>query len=167
MHKKAIIVDKEDKIIGYKDWKKIDWSKDRIRASRLWLEDLDGNVLLQKRGTEKDFNPGMYVFAVGGVNDKGETYEAALRRAAKKELGLHLFGLRNLGTVTLAEPVRRGFITYFKSVVPGKMPPIKSDPEEVFEVVWVSKKELKQLMANGPKLFVEDLLKAVLKFKLL
>ncbi len=91
MHKKAIILDKEDKIIGYKDWKKIDWTKDYIRASRLWLEDSAGNVLLQKRGDKRDFNPGMYVFAVGGVNDKGETYETAIRRCAKKELSLYLF----------------------------------------------------------------------------
>lgn len=166
MYKKAIIVDKEDKIIGYKNWKKIDWSKDRIRASRLWLEDLEGNVLLQKRGTERDFNPGMYVFAVGGVNDKGETYESAIRRCAKKELGLHMFGLLNLGTIALTEPVRRGFITYFKSVIPGKMPKMSPDPEEACEVVWISKKELKQLMIKSPKLFVEDILKASLKFKL-
>ncbi len=47
------------------------------------------------------------------------------------------------------------------------MPNIKSDPDEVCEIVWISKKELKRLMMKSPKLFVEDLLKAVLKFKLI
>lgn len=167
MHKDAIIVDKDDTIIGHKPWKEIDWNKDFIRASRLWLEDSVGNVLMQKRSEKMDFNAGLYVFAVGGVNDEGETYESAVRREALEEIGIELSNLEALGVVPLTEPVRKGFITYFRSTIPGVMPFIDFNPNEVADVKWFSKHELKMMMLQSPKLFVEDILKIPHRFGLL
>lgn len=167
MHKDAIIVDKEDQIVGHKPWKEIDWNKDFIRASRLWLEDEAGNVLMQQRGKKLDFNAGLYVFAVGGVNDEGETYESAVRREAQEEIRVELGAVEALGVVPLTEPVRRGFITYFRATIPGVKPFIDFDPGEVADVKWFSKHELKMMMLESPKLFVEDILKIPHKFGLL
>lgn len=167
MYKKLIIVDKEDQIISHKDWKDIDWNKDLIRASRLWLEDSVGNVLMQQRGHNIEFNPGRYVFAVGGINDEGDTYESAVRREAKEEIRVELSSVEELGIVPLDESVRKGFIMYFKSMIPGIMPTIDFAPDEVAAIKWFSKHELKKLMIENPELFVEDILQVPHKFGLL
>lgn len=167
MHKDALIVDKDDTIIGHKPWKEIDWNKDLIRMSRLWLEDSVGNVLMQKRSEKMDFNAGLYVFAVGGVNDEDETYGSAVRREAREELGIEIDVVEALGVVPLAEPIRKGFITYFRATIPGVMPTINFNPNEVADVKWFSKHELKMMMLQNPKLFVEDILKIPHRFGLL
>jgi len=112
-YKKIIIVDDQDRIVGYKDWKDIDWSKDKVRASSVWVEDSAGNILMQKRGEHLEFNPGKLTFAVGGINDEGDTYESTAIREAHEEIGLDLVDLEELGIIPFQEKIRSGFIDYF------------------------------------------------------
>lgn len=167
MRKNVIVVDSNDHIIGGKDKADINYETDRIRLSKLWVEDEAGNVLIQKRGDGPDFNPGLFVFAMCGLNHEGDTYEWTARRKARNELGIYFKHLRPLAIMPLADPLKQGFVGYFTVVAPGVRPETKCDPEEVAEARWFGKDELRELMKMKPKLFVEDLLKIPLRFKLL
>lgn len=112
-YKKVIIVDANDEIVAHKNYKEIDWTTDRIRGSRLWVEDEAGNVLMQKRGNV-DFNPNKFVFAVGGMNDEGDTYEAAVRREAEEEIGVTLDSVTELGKVPLMNQFAKDFSRILK-----------------------------------------------------
>jgi len=166
-YKDVIIVDNNDNILTSKPWTDIDWSVDRIRASRLWLEDSAGNVLMQQRGLTLEFNPGKYTFAVGGINDIGESYESTVKREAKEEIGIDVSEIVELGVEPLNENARKGFIKYFKCVVDGVRPKIEFDPNEVESVKWFSREELKTEMQKNPDQFVEDIRFLPEKFNLL
>lgn len=167
MYKDVIIVDKNDQIVGHKPWKEIDWSKDKVRASSVWLEDSRGNVLMQKRGEHMEFNPGKLTFAVGGINDEGDTYESAAVREAKEEIGLDLVDLQELGVIPFYEKKRNGFINYFKAVISGDCPNINFDPNEVAGIEWFSKDELRKLMKENPDMFVDRTLEVPFRLGLL
>lgn len=169
MRTKVIIVDANDHIIGSKNRRDVDFEKDRVRFSRLWIEDSVGNVLIRRRGNEElDFNPGLFVFAVCAISYEDDTYEWATRRKAREELGVRFPPpLTPLAITPLRDPIRKGFIAYFRTVMPGIRPEIFCDSKEAASAKWVSREELKSLMKKSPKLFVEDLLKMPRQFRLL
>ena len=60
-----------------------------------------GELYLQKRSMSKDIQPGKWDTSVGGHVDYGEDIEAALRREAREELGLHYIEPRLLASSAL------------------------------------------------------------------
>lgn len=60
------------------------------RAAHVWLFDGKGRLFLQQRSATKDTNPLKWGSSVGGHLDLGESYESAVLREAKEELGLNI-----------------------------------------------------------------------------
>lgn len=58
------------------------------RAVHVFVFNPVGRIYLQKRGLDKDIQPGRWDTSVGGHLTPGETYEAAAAREMKEELGL-------------------------------------------------------------------------------
>ena len=92
MKEKIIIVDKNDKIIGYKIRGTLD--KNGIyRVSALWITNSLGEILLARRSRKKDKHPLKWGPAVAGTVEEGETYEQNIVKEAWEELGLKNFNL--------------------------------------------------------------------------
>ncbi len=58
------------------------------RAVHVFVFDSDGRIYLQKRGHDKDIQPGRWDTSVGGHLAPGETYAQGAAREMKEELGL-------------------------------------------------------------------------------
>jgi isopentenyldiphosphate isomerase len=83
------IVDKEDKIIGYKKREKVT-EQDIYRVSALWLVNLSGQILLAQRSFKKKYGPGKWGPAVAGTVAKGENYLQNIIKETKEEIGIDL-----------------------------------------------------------------------------
>ncbi len=84
-----IVVDKNDKIIGYYTRYKCHHDKQLIhRAIGVVIFNDKGEVLLQKRSKHKDLDPRLYTISASGHVGKGETYKQAAQRELQEELGI-------------------------------------------------------------------------------
>jgi len=84
-----IVVDKNDRILGYRTRYECHHDKKLIhRGINVLISNDKGEMLLQKRSVTKDTFPGFWTTAVGGHVAKGETYDEAARREMREELGI-------------------------------------------------------------------------------
>lgn len=84
-----VVVDKDDKVVGYKT--RGECHKDRTiihRSALVVLCNKDGEILLQKRSLKKDLYPGYFTLSSSGHVAKDESYEDAIKREIKEELGV-------------------------------------------------------------------------------
>lgn len=82
-------VDEHDNIVGLRP--RSDFINEKLihRSSYLVLFNSKGELLLQKKSQSKQWNPGLYTYAVGGtVAD--ETYEECIKREIKEAFGFVL-----------------------------------------------------------------------------
>ena len=86
------IVDENDNVVDRVEKSSFDKSTGRIyRTTSLFLFDLDGRILIQKRAETKQTSPGKWDLAsVAGHVNFGETYIEAIIRETKEEIGLEL-----------------------------------------------------------------------------
>src|SRR3989344_7169383 len=86
-----IVVDKKDRIIGYRTRYDCHHDKRLIhRAAGIVIFNKQGQILLQKRSKFKDLNPGMYTISASGHVSKGDTYKKAALRELQEELGIQI-----------------------------------------------------------------------------
>ncbi|OGE77553.1 hypothetical protein A3J19_04070, partial [Candidatus Daviesbacteria bacterium RIFCSPLOWO2_02_FULL_41_8] len=84
-----VVVDKSDKIIGYRTRYDCHHNKQLIhRTIGVVIFNDKEEILLQKRSKNKDTNPSLYTLAVAGHVDKGETYKQTAQRELLEELGI-------------------------------------------------------------------------------
>ena len=58
------------------------------RASYIYVVTDGGELLVQKRSMKKDYCPGFYDLACGGVVGEGEDADESAKREAEEELGI-------------------------------------------------------------------------------
>ncbi|GAF94063.1 unnamed protein product, partial [marine sediment metagenome] len=80
---KIIIVDDNDKIIGYKERDTLK-REDIYRVSALWITNSHGEILLARRHHTKSHRPRKWGPAVAGTVDAGETYEDNIIKEAEE-----------------------------------------------------------------------------------
>lgn len=147
-----IVVDEKDNILGYKTRYECHHDKSLVhRCSGLLIFDDQGRILLQRRSQTKDKDPGKWTISVSGHVTKGESYEQAIYRETKEELGTDL------------KPV---FKEKFLSHYPGETEmeslytavfngPFKPNPEEVECVEFFSKNEISRKLLSGEIVLTE------------
>ncbi len=86
---KVIIVDENDKIIGYKERNDRN-QNDIIRIAGIWIENEKGEVLIAQRSFRKVNNPGKLGPAAAGTLEVGETYESNILKEVEEEIGISL-----------------------------------------------------------------------------
>ena len=154
---RIIIVNESDEIIGYKERGILD-KEDIYRVSALQVENSKGQVLLAQRKFTKKKNPGKWGPAVAGTNDEGETYESNIIKEAKEELGLVKFDLKVLGKKRINEENKSNFFGMrFSTIIDKDISEFKIQEEEVEQIKWFDKEELKKLIGENKEMFIPNI----------
>jgi len=137
-----IVVDKNDKIIGYHTRYECHHNKQLIhRAIGVVVFNDKGQTLLQKRSKNKDTYPGFYTISTSGHVDKGETYKQAAQRELFEELGIHSSLTRRKKFITEME-VETEMDCVFTTLFNGPFYPNK---DEIDKIKFVTKEQLKKM----------------------
>lgn len=162
---KLPIVDENDNLIEYKEREKINYQEDIYRVSALWIVNSKGEVLLAKRAATKTQDPNKWGPAVAGTVDKGESYEQNIIKEAEEELGLKEIAFEK-GRKTRVQGRYNYFCQWFILKTDKDISEFKIEQDEVSEIKWWAKKELKEQLKANPDLFVSGMkqhIKAILE----
>jgi len=148
---KIIVVDEDDKIIGYK-YRNTLGKEDFYRVSALWITNSNGEILLARRHHTKSHHPRKWGPAVAGTVDEGETYEKNIIKEAEEELGLKNIKVE-LGPKTKTDDEFHHFTQWYTAKVDKNISEFKIQEDEVEEIKWISQDELKKELKEHPEEF--------------
>lgn len=157
MNPKIIIVDENDKIIGYKDRDALD-KGDIYRVSALWITNSNGEVLLARRHHTKSHHPKKWSTAVAGTVEEGETYEENIIKEAEEELGLKNIKPK-LSYETKTDNEYHHFAQWYTLNIDRDINEFKIQEDEVEEIKWFSPEEAKKYLQEHPEEFVPSMKK--------
>jgi len=149
------IVDEHDQVITHIPRKDVT-ANDIFRASGLWLENSKDEVLIAQRKLTKPNDPGLWGPAASGTVEKGETYESNVIKEAEEELGLTRIQPVFVDKLFQASP-RKQFCAVFKVVCEYPAERFVIQEDEVEQIRWIAKAQLKQEFQENPKLFVPSM----------
>jgi 8-oxo-dGTP pyrophosphatase MutT (NUDIX family) len=129
--------------------------RDNLRhaATAVLVRDPAGRIYLHQRTDAKDWAPGHWDVAAGGVIRVGEEPEVSARRELAEELGITVQALTALGTHLYEDDTVRCFEHAYEVVWEG---PIRHQPDEVADGRWVTPVELAAVLADPAVPFVPD-----------
>ena len=125
-------------------------------AFSAWLFDGAGNLLLTRRALTKLTWPGVWTNSFCGHPGPGESFEEAIVRRAREELGTSVTGIRDVlpnfsyRAVDASGIVENEVCPVFFAELDGKLDP---NPEEVCEYQWVRMDDLWEATARMPFIF--------------
>ena len=122
-------------------------------ATAVLLRDARGRYYVHRRSDTKDWAPGSWDAAAGGVIAAGEEPYAAAVRELAEELGVTGVDLEPLGTHLYQDGTVRCFEHAYSATWDG---PVRHQPEEVAEGRWVTPDELAAMVADPAVAFVPD-----------
>ena len=153
MNNKIIIVNKKDKVIGYRNSDKIT-SNNIYRISALWVTNNKGEILLTQRSLDKKIYPGKWQCAVAGTVEEGETYQSNIYKEAYEELGI-----KNKEFIKGPKLFREGKYTYFcqwyLAVMNWDLSKFKANEKEIINIKWINKNELKKRIKSNKSEFTD------------
>ncbi|MBU1111176.1 MAG: NUDIX domain-containing protein [archaeon] len=155
MKPKIIIVDNDDKIIGYKERGTLD-RKDIYRVSALWVTNSKGQILLARRHRNKLHHPNMWGPSVAGTVDEGETYEENIVKEAKEELGVVDVKF-NKGPKRLVTGDYLHFTQWYTVILDWDLDKFTIQKDEVEEIKWFDKDELLKGLKEKPEEFLPNM----------
>lgn len=163
---KLIVVNRKDKILGYKDKDACHSLKGILhRGFSVFVFNKKGKVLLQKRGQQKKLWPGAWSNTCCSHPRPGESSLQAGERRLKEELGftcklkyLDKFYYRavdkNIGS-------ENEICTVLVGRYDGR---VRTNPKEVADFCWIRLDKLKQELEEKPEIFTPWLKKEVSLF---
>ncbi|OHA55601.1 MAG: hypothetical protein A2388_02075, partial [Candidatus Veblenbacteria bacterium RIFOXYB1_FULL_43_13] len=154
---KIPLVNENDEVIGYQDRNVRVGPNQIYRVAALWITNSNGDILLAQRALNKVHNPGKWGPAVAGTVEEGETYESNIIKEAQEELGL-LNIKPTLGPKILTKGTEFTHFTQwltFKIDMPINS--LKVNKEEVEQVKWLSRDELKHELSKEPDKFLKSM----------
>ncbi len=140
------LVDKNDKVLGSIARQQAHNDRTKIhRSVYVVVTNSSKQILLQKRSKRKDTFPGFWAMSVGGHVTYGQTYEQAVEREIKEELGI----TPPLKYVT-KEFYDTGLEQEYSAIYSTDMEetPTGYDRTEVDEVKWVDIDSLAEFLKN-------------------
>ncbi|MDR1682438.1 MAG: NUDIX domain-containing protein [Candidatus Symbiothrix sp.] len=100
-----------------------------------------GELLLQKRSSNKDIQPGKWDTSVGGHVDLGETVEEALVREAGEELGIRGFVPEFIRSYVFESEIEKELVYSYKTIYEGEL---CFDPIEIDEIAFWPVERIRQ-----------------------
>ena len=122
-------------------------------ATAVIVRDPEGRVYVHRRTDTKDWAPGHWDAAAGGVIAAGEEPDASAVRELAEELGITGVSLTPLGTHLYEDETVRCFEHAYEAVWDGE---VHHQPEEVAEGRWATLDEVARLLADPEVAFVPD-----------
>ncbi len=149
--RKIIVVDENDEIIGHKEFEALR-KEDVYRSSILWITNSGGDILIAKRHRSKAHNPLKWGPSVSGTLEEGETYYGNAVKEVGEELGLENI-MPKLGPKTKMEVDHNFFAQLYFLQIDKDISEFKIQEDEVEEVRWISKKDLRRELKERPENF--------------
>lgn len=156
MEEQVVLVNRNDDVLGLMEKQQAHINGLLHRAFSVFLFNEKGEMLLQKRASEKYHSPGQWTNAVCSHPRNGETYLEAANRRLKEELGI-------------ATELSEKFHFIYKADVGGNLWEHELDhvftgnydgkfnlnKDEVSEVRYISMEDLDKEMTDHPEHFTE------------
>lgn len=136
-----IVVDENDNVLGYKPRGLTHEQKLLHRTITVTVYNNHGQILLQKRSSKKDNNPGKWANAAGGHVVQGKDYDQAATEEVTEELGISL-NLTLIKKMKINDPVHTTMTCLYKTISNG---PFNFNQEEIDEIKFFSKEDLQTI----------------------
>jgi 8-oxo-dGTP pyrophosphatase MutT (NUDIX family) len=147
------LVDADGAVVGAASRTEVRRHNLRHAATAVLVRDPAGRIYVHRRTDTKDWAPGHWDAAAGGVLQAGEDPAGSARRELAEELGIAGVALEPLGAHLYEDDTTRCFEHAFQAVWDG---PVAHQPSEVAEGGWMTLAELGALLADSARPFVPD-----------
>ena len=147
------LVDEEGRVVGTAPRSVVRRDNLRHAATAVLVRDRAGRIYLHRRSETKDWAPGHWDAAAGGVIRAGEDPHSSAARELEEELGVAPAALVALGTHLFEDETTRCYEYVYEAVWDG---PVRHQPEEVVAGRWASLGELADLLTDPRVPFVPD-----------
>ncbi len=125
------LVDESGRITGRATRGQVHGNPELIhRSVHIHVFDSSGRLYLQKRGSNKDVQPGKWDTSVGGHVDTGETPDSAAVRETAEELGIRGAELTFLYSYIWRCPVETELVSTFGTLWDGAIKILKSELDD-------------------------------------
>jgi isopentenyldiphosphate isomerase len=104
-----------------------------------------GQLFLQKRSMDKDVQPGKWHTSVSGHLDLGETFDQAVRREMKEELGISA-PVKHIYDYWWRSEVETEYVRTYVCTYDGA---IRFDPKEIDDGRFWSREEIEEKIGTG------------------
>ena len=163
----VVVVDENDNEIGSAMLDRVHQKGQYHRIVSIFIEDEDGNMLLQLRGPDVKVFPNCWDQAAGGHVDSGHSYEQTARMEAEEELGLRDLEFKILGTHRTNTQEGSRIINQFEQAYLARIPRntnLKPQANEISALQWFKPSELKAKITESPGKFTPGLLDCLKKY---
>jgi isopentenyldiphosphate isomerase len=147
------LVDEEGRVVGSAPRSVVRRDNLLHSSTAVLVRDPADRLYVHRRSDTKDWAPGQWDVAAGGVIGAGEEPDDAARRELAEELGITGVPLRALGRHLYEDDTTRVVEYAYETVWDG---PIRHQPEEIAEGRWMTLTELADLLADLSIAFVPD-----------
>jgi isopentenyl-diphosphate Delta-isomerase len=163
----VIVVDENDNEVGSAMLAEV-WQKGLYhRISSVFIEDEQGGMLLQRRGSSVKLYPNCWDQAAGGHVDEGFTHETTAAKELAEEIGLRNLQLKTVATYRFNTQEDSKIINQFVRVFLAQIPhdtPLQPQADEVGGLQWFTPEELRHMIADRPEAFTPGFLHELRKF---
>ncbi|MBD3184090.1 NUDIX domain-containing protein [Candidatus Poribacteria bacterium] len=133
------IVDENDNVIGKASRSQCHGDNSLAhRVVHVLVFNSKGQLFLQKRSKNKFIQPGKWDTSVGGHLDSGETYDQAVKREMKEELGI-IAPVKHVYNYWMCNDIETEYVQTYICIYDGN---IEFDPDEIDEGRFWTKSEI-------------------------
>ena len=147
------LVDEHGNVVGSARRSVVRRDNLRHSATAVLVRDSSRRIYLHRRSDTKDWAPGHWDVAAGGVIAAGEEPAESALRELGEELGISGVELVTLGRHLYEDDATRCFEHVYEATWDG---PVRHQPEEVVDGRWVTLEELGALLETATVPFVPD-----------
>lgn len=156
MEEQVVLISENDEVLGLMEKMQAHENGILHRAFSVFLFNEKGEMLLQKRASEKYHSPGQWTNAVCSHPKPGETYLEGAKRRLKEELGIDAELSEKFHFIYKADVGQNLWEHELDHVFTGNFDgEFNLNRDEVSEVRYISMENLEKEMAENPKNFTE------------